>query len=103
MLSFPSQICLAECAQVPKIEKIVLNCGIGDASQNAKGLEAAINELALIAGQRPVKTRARVSLATFKLREGQPVGIAVTLRGNVRMSLTQAMLLIFISVFCLFQ
>lgn len=72
--------------EVPKIEKIVLNCGIGDASQNAKGLEAAMNELALIAGQRPVKTRARASIATFKLREGQPVGIAVTLRGNMMYS-----------------
>ncbi|GAB4844523.1 60S ribosomal protein L5 [Ancistrocladus abbreviatus] len=72
--------------QVPKIEKIVVNCGIGDASQNAKGLEAAMNELALIAGQRPVKTRAKKSIATFKLREGQPVGIAVTLRGNLMYS-----------------
>ncbi|XP_068315673.1 large ribosomal subunit protein uL5c [Pyrus communis] len=69
--------------EVPKIEKIVVNCGIGDAQQNAKGLEAAMNDLALITGQRPVKTRAKVSLATFKIREGQPLGIAVTLRGNV--------------------
>ena len=60
-----------------------------------------MNELALIAGQRPVKTRARASIATFKLREGQPVGIAVTLRGNVRTFLTHAMLLIFIFIFCL--
>ncbi|GMH00483.1 hypothetical protein Nepgr_002322 [Nepenthes gracilis] len=72
--------------EVPKIEKIVVNCGIGDASQNAKGLEAAINDLALITGQRPVKTRAKKSIATFKLREGQPVGIAVTLRGNLMYS-----------------
>ncbi|XP_027350723.1 50S ribosomal protein L5, chloroplastic [Abrus precatorius] len=72
--------------QVPKIEKIVVNCGIGDAAQNAKGLEAAINDLALITGQRPVKTRARASLATFKIREGQPLGIAVTLRGNLMYS-----------------
>ncbi|KAJ8900610.1 hypothetical protein K2173_025387 [Erythroxylum novogranatense] len=72
--------------QVPKIEKIVVNCGIGDAAQNAKGLEAAINDLALITGQRPVKTRARNSIATFKIREGQPLGIAVTLRGNVMYS-----------------
>lgn len=71
--------------QVPKIEKIVVNCGIGDAAQNAKGLEAAMNDLALITGQRPVKTRARASIATFKIREGQPLGIAVTLRGNVSM------------------
>lgn len=72
--------------QVPKIEKIVVNCGIGDAAQNAKGLEAAMNDLALITGQRPVKTRARNSIATFKIREGQPLGIAVTLRGNMMYS-----------------
>ncbi|OMO64404.1 Ribosomal protein L5 [Corchorus capsularis] len=72
--------------QVPKIEKIVVNCGIGDAAQNSKGLEAAMNEIALITGQRPIKTRARNSVATFKIREGQPLGIAVTLRGNVMYS-----------------
>ncbi|CAA2935004.1 50S ribosomal protein L5, chloroplastic-like [Olea europaea var. sylvestris] len=69
--------------QVPKVEKIVVNCGIGDAAQNAKGLEAAMNDLALITGQRPIKTRAKNAIATFKIREGQPLGIAVTLRGNV--------------------
>ncbi|KAL2233855.1 UNVERIFIED_CONTAM: 50S ribosomal protein L5, chloroplastic [Sesamum indicum] len=69
--------------QVPKIEKVVVNCGIGDAAQNAKGLEAAMNDLALITGQRPVKTRAKKAIATFKIREDQPLGIAVTLRGNV--------------------
>lgn len=69
--------------QVPKIEKIVVNCGIGDAAQNAKGLEAAMNDLAVITGQRPVKTRAKKAIATFKIRESQPLGIAVTLRGNV--------------------
>ncbi|XP_030541078.1 50S ribosomal protein L5, chloroplastic [Rhodamnia argentea] len=72
--------------QVPKIEKIVVNCGIGDAAQNAKGLDAAMNDMALIMGQRPIKTRARVSLAQFKIREGQPLGIAVTLRGNIMYS-----------------
>ncbi|KAJ6404599.1 hypothetical protein OIU84_012711 [Salix udensis] len=72
--------------QVPKIQKVVVNCGIGDAAQNAKGLDAAINDLALITGQRPVKTRARNSVATFKIREGQPLGIAVTLRGNLMYS-----------------
>ncbi|KAK2650213.1 hypothetical protein Ddye_017702 [Dipteronia dyeriana] len=69
--------------QVPKVDKIVVNCGIGDAAQNAKGLDAAMNDLALITGQRPVKTRAKNSVATFKIREGQPLGIAVTLRGNM--------------------
>ncbi|KAK4411433.1 50S ribosomal protein L5, chloroplastic [Sesamum angolense] len=72
--------------QVPKIEKVVVNCGIGDAAQNAKGLEAAMNDLALITGQRPVKTRAKKAIATFKIREDQPLGIAVTLRGNVMYS-----------------
>ncbi|KDP28570.1 hypothetical protein JCGZ_14341 [Jatropha curcas] len=72
--------------QVPKIEKVVVNCGIGDAAQNAKGLEAAMNDMALITGQRPIKTRARNAIATFKIREGQPLGIAVTLRGNVMYS-----------------
>ena len=72
--------------EVPKVDKIVVNCGIGEASQNAKGLDAAINEMALITGQKPVKTRAKNSIATFKLREGQPIGIAVTLRGNVMYS-----------------
>lgn len=70
------------CKQVPKIEKIVVNVGIGDAAQNSKGLEAAMKDLAKNTGQRPVKTRARQSTATFTPREGQTVGIAVTLRGN---------------------
>ncbi|KAK6162279.1 hypothetical protein DH2020_002144 [Rehmannia glutinosa] len=72
--------------QVPKVEKIVVNCGIGDAAQNAKGLEAAMNDLALITGQRPIKTRAKKAIAQFKIREDQPLGIAVTLRGNVMYS-----------------
>ncbi|XP_010261340.1 PREDICTED: 50S ribosomal protein L5, chloroplastic [Nelumbo nucifera] len=72
--------------EIPKIEKVVVNCGIGDAAQNSKGLEAALKDLAVITGQRPVKTRARNSIATFKLREGQPIGIAVTLRGNIMYS-----------------
>ncbi|KAG8391873.1 hypothetical protein BUALT_Bualt01G0232200 [Buddleja alternifolia] len=72
--------------QVPKVEKIVVNCGIGDAAQNAKGLEAAMNDLALITGQRPIKTRAKKAIAQFKIREDQPLGIAVTLRGSVMYS-----------------
>lgn len=72
--------------QVPKVKKIVVNCGIGDAAQNSKGLDAAVNELALITGQRPVKTRAKNAIATFKVREDQILGIAVTLRGNVMYS-----------------
>ena len=63
-----------------------MNCGIGDAAQNDKGLEAAMKDIALITGQKPVKTRARASIATFKIREDQPLGIAVTLRGDVSSS-----------------
>ncbi|XP_058085636.1 large ribosomal subunit protein uL5c [Magnolia sinica] len=72
--------------EVPKIEKIVVNCGMGEIAQNNKGLEEAMKDLSLITGQRPVKTRARQSIATFKLREGQTVGVAVTLRGNMMYS-----------------
>lgn len=88
--------------QVPKVKKIVVNCGIGDAAQNSKGLDAAVNELALITGQRPVKTRAKNAIATFKIREDQPLGIAVTLRGNVRMILLillRAVYLLFHDIF----
>ncbi|XP_077233135.1 ribosomal L5P family protein isoform X2 [Tasmannia lanceolata] len=76
----------SEAEKVPQVKKIVVNCGIGEAAQNSKGLDAAMKEMALVTGQRPVKTRARVSIATFKLREGQPIGIACTLRGNVMYS-----------------
>lgn len=68
--------------QVPRLEKIVLNVGMGDASGNPKGLEVALEELAAITGQRPVKTMARKSIAGFKLREGMAVGARVTLRGR---------------------
>ncbi|HLS36019.1 MAG TPA: 50S ribosomal protein L5 [Bacillota bacterium] len=68
--------------EVPEIEKIVINMGVGDAVQNAKALDSAVEELALIAGQRPVITRAKKSIAGFRLREGMPVGAKVTLRGE---------------------
>jgi large subunit ribosomal protein L5 len=67
---------------VPKIEKVVLNMGIGEAIQNAKVLDNAAEELAQIAGQKPVITRAKKSIASFKLREGQAIGTMVTLRGE---------------------
>jgi large subunit ribosomal protein L5 len=67
---------------VPRLDKIVLNMGIGEAIQNIKILENAVPELALIAGQQPVITRARKSIAAFKLREGMPIGCRVTLRRN---------------------
>jgi large subunit ribosomal protein L5 len=66
--------------EVPSLHKIVLNMGLGEAIQNIKVLDAAMEELALIAGQRPVVTRARKSIASFKLREGMPIGCMVTLR-----------------------
>ncbi|XP_048532732.1 50S ribosomal protein L5, chloroplastic [Triticum urartu] len=69
--------------QVPKLEKIVVNCGLGVDAGNNKGLEAAMKDLASITGQYPVKTKAKNSVASFKIREGNTIGIAVTLRGRV--------------------
>lgn len=66
--------------QVPRIEKIAINIGVGAATQDTKQLQAAINELELIVGQRPAVSRARKSIANFKLREGMPIGARVTLR-----------------------
>ena len=68
--------------EVPKLEKIVINIGVGDAVQNSKLLEAAVNELELITDAKPVVTRAKKSIAGFKLREGQEIGCKVTLRGE---------------------
>jgi large subunit ribosomal protein L5 len=67
---------------VPKIDKITVNIGLGEATQNAKLMDGAVNELTQIAGQKPVVTKARVSIAQFKLREGQSIGCMVTLRGD---------------------
>ena len=68
--------------EVPRLEKVVLNMGVGKAIQNAKILDAAAGDLAIIAGQKPVITHARKSISNFKLREGMPIGAKVTLRGN---------------------
>lgn len=68
--------------QVPKLEKIVINMACGDAVGNAKALESAVADLTIIAGQKPVITRARKSLAAWKLRQGMPIGCKVTLRGR---------------------
>lgn len=67
--------------QVPKLEKIVINMGIGEAKENSKVLDAAMAELAIISGQKPVTTKAKNSIANFKIREGMPIGCKVTLRG----------------------
>jgi large subunit ribosomal protein L5 len=67
--------------QVPKLNKIVVNIGLGEAVQNAKAIDAAVGDLTAIVGQKPVVTRAKKSIAAFKLREGMPIGAMVTLRG----------------------
>lgn len=68
--------------EVPKVEKIVINMGVGDAVSNAKNLDKAVEELALISGQKPIITKAKKSIAGFRLREGMPIGAKVTLRGE---------------------
>ena len=68
--------------QIPKVEKIVINMGLGDCKENPKGLEAAVADLTTIAGQKPIVTKAKKSIANFKVREGMNVGAKVTLRGE---------------------
>ena len=68
--------------QVPKLVKVTINRGLGEAAQNAKALEASLNEIASITGQKPVVTRAKKAIAGFKIRKGMPVGIMVTLRSD---------------------
>ncbi|MCX4267328.1 MAG: 50S ribosomal protein L5 [Lachnospiraceae bacterium] len=68
--------------QVPKLDKIVINMGIGEAKENAKILEAAMKDLEIISGQKPVITKAKNSIANFKIRQGMPIGCKVTLRGE---------------------
>jgi len=68
--------------QAPKLDKIVLNMGVGDATTNAKNLDEAVEELGLIAGQKPLITKAKKSIAGFRLREGNAIGAKVTLRGE---------------------
>ena len=68
--------------QIPKLEKIVINMGVGEAKENAKALETAMKDMEIIAGQKPVSTKAKKSVANFKIREGIAIGCKVTLRGN---------------------
>ncbi len=68
--------------QVPMLKKAVINIGLGEAIQNAKAIDAAINDVQLITGQKPIVTKAKRSIAAFKLREGMPIGVKVTLRGD---------------------
>ena len=68
--------------EVPKIEKIVINMGLGEAKDNSKAIDNAVNDMTIISGQKPIVTKARKSIANFKLREGMPIGCKVTLRGE---------------------
>lgn len=68
--------------EIPKVEKVILNMGVGEAVGNPKALDAAVNDMTIIAGQKPVVTRAKKSIAAFKIREGMPIGAKVTLRGK---------------------
>ncbi|MDU2184133.1 MAG: 50S ribosomal protein L5, partial [Negativicoccus succinicivorans] len=68
--------------EIPKLEKIVINIGVGEAVANSKALDAAVNDLTAIAGQKPIITRAKKSIANFKIRENMPIGCKVTLRGE---------------------
>jgi large subunit ribosomal protein L5 len=77
-----SELGLVNVMQVPRLDKIVVNMGIGDAVKDARLLEAAVDDLTIITGQKPVVTKARKSIAGFKLREGMPIGAKVTLRGD---------------------
>jgi len=76
------ELALKNAMAVPRLEKVVINMGMGDATQNAKILDPAVAELAQISGQRPVVTKAKKSIAAFKVREGMPIGVMVTLRGD---------------------
>ena len=80
--SLKEELGLGNVMEVPRPEKVVVNFGVGEASKDAKVLEGAIKDLTIITGQKPAVRRARKSLATFKLREGQPVGVATTIRGD---------------------
>lgn len=68
--------------QIPRLEKVVINMGVGEATADAKAIDAAVNDMTQIVGQKPVVTRAKKSIAAFKLRAGMPIGVKVTLRGK---------------------
>jgi large subunit ribosomal protein L5 len=76
------QLGLANVMQVPRPEKVVVNMGVGDSLKDGRMLDAAVEDLSVITGQRPIVTKARKSIAGFKLREGMPIGVKVTLRGD---------------------
>ncbi|KAG0589045.1 hypothetical protein KC19_2G287600 [Ceratodon purpureus] len=78
--------------EIPHVKKIIVNCGVGEASQNAKALEGTIRDIALVTGQKSVVTRSRKAIAGFKLREGVPVGVTLTLRGDMMYSFLDRLL-----------
>ena len=78
--------------EVPKLEKVVINMGLGDAKDNSKAFEAAVNDLAIISGQKPIITKAKKSVSNFKLREGMNIGSKVTLRANRMYEFTDKLL-----------
>lgn len=82
---------LSSVMQVPKLEKVVINMGIGDATHEAKNLELAVEELKVISGQKPVITKAKKSISTFKVRQGQGIGCKVTLRGEKMWSFVETL------------
>ena len=82
VVSLKNELGLKNAMRIPVLKKIVVNIGQGDATQNIKSLEGAVNDLTAITGQKPVMTKAKKSIATFKLRQGMPIGAAVTLRGD---------------------
>lgn len=77
-----SQFKYTSAMQIPKLEKVVLNMGVGEVKENPKAMDSAVNDMATVAGQRPIITKAKKSIAAFKLREGMNIGCKVTLRGN---------------------
>jgi large subunit ribosomal protein L5 len=80
--SLMKEFSLKNIMQVPRLEKIVVNVGVGEALDNAKALDAVVDDISTITGQRPIITKAKKSIATFKLREGRSIGVKVTLRGE---------------------
>ena len=80
--SLMEQLGLSNVMQVPRLEKVVLNMGVGDSLKDGRLLDAAVEDLQTVTGQKPVVTKARKSIAGFKLREGMPIGVKVTLRGD---------------------
>ena len=88
--------------EVPRLEKIVVNMGVGDAKDNPKFLESAVNDLATITGQKPIITKARKSVAAFKVREGMSIGAKVTLRGDRMYEFLDRLLNVALPVFEIF-